>query len=286
MERDIKFAIIGGSGFYNLDEGTLLDSIEIETPWGVPSDFINIIELYDKKVAFLSRHGQGHRYTPSEVPYQANIAALKYLGVEQIFSFSAVGSLKEKLKPTDFVLVDQVIDKTKIRPATFFGDGLVGHIAFADPFCPTNPDLIKKSAQELGIALHTHETAVCMEGPAFSTRAESHLHRSWGAGVINMTVLPEAKLAREAGICYNVMCMVTDYDCWKEDEEAVTTEKVIEYLKINQENAKKMVEKLIANSGPRTCSCHSAVEGAILTDWQQVPNKTKHKYHYLYPERF
>ncbi len=285
-EEGLFLGVIGGSGLYNIEGAKLIRELDISTPWGNPSDAIRIIELDNQKIAFLARHGKGHRFLPSEVPWQANIAAMKSIGVEQIFAFSAVGSLKEELAPMDFVLLDQIIDRTKQRPSTFFGDGIVGHVSFADPFCIKNASLVEEAAQETTIPFHTHETAVCMEGPAFSTRAESHLYRSWGAGVINMTVLPEAKLAREAGICYNTICMVTDYDCWRENEEAVSTDKVIEYLHKNSQNAEVLLRKILKKSVKCICQCHTSADKAIMTAEDVQPQSTKRKLHFLYPEKF
>lgn len=284
VNNKVLYGIIGGSGFYDFPEAKKVETMIVETPWGNPSDHIEIVGINGIQVAFLSRHGKGHFYTPSDVPYKANIAAFKKLGVEQIFAFSAVGSLKEELKPMDFVLIDQVIDRTKMRESSFFEKGLVGHVSFADPFCLTNQELILQAAVSAELTMHTHETAVCMEGPAFSTRAESHLYRFWGAGVINMTVLPEAKLAREAGICYNTICMVTDYDCWRESEEAVTTEKVVYYLSQNTKNAQKLFQAILEKIHQRSCACHSAAQGAIMTDQTKRDQAIVDRLKFLYPE--
>ena len=218
MEK-ASVGIIGGSGLYEMEGADIIEEVTMETAWGAPSDSITIADVNGVNTAFLPRHGRGHFIMPHEINYRANIAALKMLGVDEILAFSAVGSLKEDIRPLDFVLPSQVIDRTKSRESTFFGNGIVGHVAFADPFCERMQKIIPGIAEKLGIVMHTSETLVCMEGPAFSTRGESHLYRSWEAGVINMSTLPEAKLAREAEICYTVICMSTDYDCWKEDEE-------------------------------------------------------------------
>ena len=235
--ENAKIGVIGGSGIYELEGVEIIDEMSIDTPWGKPSDKIVIAKIDGIPVAFLPRHGKGHFIMPHEVNSLANIAAMKMLGVEEIIAFSAVGSLKAEIKPLDFVLPNQIIDKTKMRPYTFFGNGIVAHIAFADPFCERMHDIIIPATREMGITLHTKETVVCMEGPAFSTRAESHMHRSWNVGLINMTVLPEAKLAREAEICYSIICMSTDYDSWKDDEEHVTLEMLIDNLNKNAERA-------------------------------------------------
>lgn len=286
MKHDLYIGVIGGSGLYQIPEAKLIESIEVETPWGKPSDAIKITEFEGIKIAFLARHGQGHRYLPTELPNRANIAALKSLGVEQIFAFSAVGSLKEELAPMDFVFIDQVIDRTKGRVNSYFGEGIVGHVSFADPFCEQNLKLLENAASGVDINFHGHETAVCMEGPAFSTRAESHLYRSWGAGIINMTVLPEAKLAREAGICYNSICMVTDYDCWREDEEPVSTDKVMEYLSKNSGHAQQLLQRIVSQAQKRECSCHHAIDYAVMTAKEAQPEESRKKLAFLYPDRF
>ncbi|KAG0286481.1 hypothetical protein BGZ96_009437 [Linnemannia gamsii] len=239
----VKIAIIGGSGLYNLEGLELVAEVNPDTPWGKPSDAITIAKtasgLY---VAFLARHGRGHYLTPSEVPARANIAALKSLGVEVIIAYSAVGSLREELKPRDFVLPSQIIDRTKgIRHSTFFEEGLVAHAMFADPFSA----VLEKRGVIEGGDFHRQKTLICMEGPQFSTRAESHMYRSFGADLINMSVLPEAKLAREAEIAYQMICMSTDYDCWKEHEVAVTVEAVVANLKANSDNAQRLLAAIL-----------------------------------------
>ena len=262
-----KIGFIGGSGLYDMGDMKILEERNIETPWGSPSAPIIIAELEGVNISFLSRHGKGHTILPHEVNYRANIAALEMLGVEEIVAFSAVGSLKEEIHPLDFILPDQIIDRTKIRENTFFGDGVVGHVAFADPFCKRLQDIIEPEIKDLGVKVHTGETLICMEGPAFSTRAESNLYRSWGAGVINMSTNPEAKLAREAEICYAVVCMSTDYDCWKEDEEHVSLELVLQNLMANSDNAKNLIKKVTTKLGAdRDCGCKEASQFAIITD--------------------
>ncbi|KAI9476190.1 MAG: nucleoside phosphorylase domain-containing protein [Benjaminiella poitrasii] len=246
---DVKIAVIGGSGLYNLEGLEVIEEVNPETPWGYPSDKIVISRLPSgEKIAFLARHGRGHYLTPTEVPVRANIAALKSLGAEVIIAFSAVGSLREEIPPCDFVLPDQLIDRTRgLRPSTFFGEGVVAHAVFADPFHAGLADLIASHAKslEFGAELHRNKTAVCMEGPAFSTRAESHMYRSWGGDVINMSALPEAKLAREAEIAYQMICMSTDYDCWRQNEEVVTVETVMQNMGNNGKNAKNLLHAFL-----------------------------------------
>jgi len=266
MEKKTQVGIIGGSGLYQIDGVKVIEEVHIETPWGFPSDNITITEMGGIRAAFLPRHGKGHVRLPHEINNRANIAALKMLGVGEIISISAVGSLKEEIHPLDFVLPDQVIDRTKARESTFFGEGIAAHIPFADPFCHRLHDIIVPAAKEMGLVMHTGQTLVCMEGPAFSTRAESNLYRSWGAGVINMSTLPEAKLAREAEMCYAVICMSTDYDCWHEEEEDVTIDMVIQNMNTNAENARALIKKLVERMGQeRTCPCASASRYAVIT---------------------
>ncbi|KAI9019357.1 nucleoside phosphorylase domain-containing protein [Phycomyces nitens] len=244
-QHDVKIAVIGGSGLYNLEGLELVEEVNPETPWGFPSDKIIISKLPSgTKIAFLPRHGRGHYLTPTEVPVRANIAALKHLGVEAILAFSAVGSLREEIPPCDFALPDQLIDRTRgLRESTYFGEGVVAHAGFADPFHAGIAELVyaHKDILDFGAKLHNKKTAVCMEGPAFSTRAESHMYRSWGADIINMSALPESKLAREAEIAYQMVCMSTDYDCWRVEEEAVTVETVMQNMVNNGANAKKLL---------------------------------------------
>ncbi len=281
----IKIGVIGGSGFYEIEEIEIIKEYFPETPWGKPSDVIFIGRYNQIEIAFLSRHGRGHIYNPSEVPYRANIAAMKSLGVEHIIAFSAVGSLREEIKPRDFVLPSQIIDRTKgIRPHTFYEHGVVAHFMFADPFSPVLAEVIYKHRNVLNVPMHKDKTLICMEGPAFSTRAESHLYRSWGADVINMSVLPEAKLAREAEISYQMVCMSTDYDCWKEDEEAVSVEMVIENLHANAENAKKLLKSIVQDvvnlPNPYKNSIHSSI---ITSKEKRNPQQIK-KLQYLFPD--
>ena len=259
--------IIGGSGLYEVEGLKVIEEVEVDTPWGKPSDVITIAESGGTRAAFLPRHGRGHFLLPTEVPARANIAALKMLGVREIVAFSAVGSLKEKIAPRDFVLPSQIIDRTRGRVSTFFGDGVVAHAGFADPFCARLADAIAPQIEKIGVKLHRDETLICMEGPAFSTRAESELYRSMGGGIINMSVLPEAKLAREAEMCYAMVCMSTDYDCWKTDHADVSVEMVIENIVANSGHAKALILAIIGILGKDSaCACRSAMKYAIMTD--------------------
>lgn len=262
----VRIAVIGGSGLYHLPGLVLLGKVNPETPWGYPSSSISILEVIGSndstkshegfpkqevgtKIAFLARHGHGHKFNPSEVPYKANIAALKHIGIEVILAFSAVGSLQEHIKPCDFAIPTQAIDRTKgIRDHTFFQEGIVGHVGFADPFFPALHDIIfEEVVKELKneLKIHPNVNLVCMEGPVFSTRAESNLYRSWGMDIINMSAIPECKLAKECEIAYQMICMATDYDCWKVEEESVTVETVINNMKNNSNNAKLLLQTVL-----------------------------------------
>ena len=270
-----KLAIIGGSGLYDFPELTDRCELDIETPFGRPSDSIVTGTVSGVDVAFLPRHGRGHRISPTHLPARANIFALKTLGVERILSVSAVGSLREELEPLDMVIPDQLLDRTKGRPATFFEDGIVAHVTFAEPFCPDLSGLLHQTAVRRGMTSHLGGTYVVMEGPQFSTRAESELYRSWGASVIGMTGLPEAKLAREAEICYATMALVTDYDCWHEAEESVSVEMVVANLLRNVEAAQGVIKEIVAGLAPvRDCGCRSALQDAIVTAPDLVPRPT------------
>lgn len=261
--------IIGGSGLYNISGLTDQKWVKLETPWGDPSDELLTGKLEGVSCVFLPRHGRGHVVSPTEVNYQANIAAMKMLGVTDIVSVSAVGSLKEELPPGTFVVVDQVIDRTRLRNKSFFGKDLVAHVSLADPFCERIGEVLFDNAKELGLSVVKGGTYLVMEGPQFSTRAESNLYRSWGASVIGMTNMPEAALAREAEICYATVAMVTDYDCWHEDHDAVSVEAVIKTLTENASNARALVEKIIPNLGNQrpSCSvgCDHSLEYALMT---------------------
>jgi len=259
-------------GFTNVREE------RVETPFGEPSDAFVLGELEGRQVAFLARHGRGHRILPSELNFRANIYAFKKLGVERILSVSAVGSLKEEHKPTDFVIPDQFIDRTFHRISTFFGDGIVGHVAFGDPVCATVAKAAGEACATVGVVGKLGGTYVCMEGPQFSTRAESNLYRSWGADVIGMTNLQEAKLAREAEICYATVAMVTDYDCWREGHDAVTIEEIVGVLHKNAANAALVVKAAVAAlPRERNCACASAAKYAVLTQPDAIPAAAKER---------
>ncbi|MGI8782983.1 MAG: S-methyl-5'-thioadenosine phosphorylase [Acidobacteriota bacterium] len=275
---DIRIGVIGGSGLYQMKELSAVEEVLIDTPFGRPSDNYLVGTLSGKRVAFLARHGRGHRILPSELNFRANIYGFKKLGVERLFSASAVGSLREELKPLDIVLPDQFIDRTRGRISTFFGEGLVAHVSFADPFCSDLTGRVEAAARSVGFPIKRGGTYVCMEGPAFSTRAESHLYRSWGADLIGMTNLQEAKLAREAEICYVTLALVTDYDCWREEEEPVTVEMLIGNLTKNSENAQRVIRTAIEQlSEPPACQCHSALRSALITDPKAIPAETRQK---------
>ena len=270
--------IIGGSGLYSMPGFETREEAVIQTPWGDPSDNYVLGKLAGKQVVFLARHGRGHRLSPSELNFRANIWGMKSLGVERILSLSAVGSLKEEHRPLDFVLPDQFFDRTKARPSTFFGDGLVAHISFADPVCPQLSALLEQACQSAGVTVKRGGTYLCMEGPAFSTKAESNVYRSWGMDVIGMTNLQEAKLAREAEICYVTIAMVTDYDCWHADHDAVTVTDIIANLVKNAGNACKVVSEAVAHMpSDRTCKCGQALAHALITDRTTVPDATRKK---------
>lgn len=263
---EAKIGVIGGSGLYNLDELKLTKELTLTTPFGDPSDNILIGSLSDVPVAFLPRHGRGHTLNPSEIPARANIFALKSIGVERLISISAVGSLKEEIHPMDMVIPDQLLDRTKCRVSTFFEEGIVAHISFADPFCKELSDKIATVAEEIETTIHTGGTYVVIEGPAFSTRAESNLYRSWGASVIGMTALPEAKLAREAGLCFTILACATDYDVWHPSQEDVTVETVIYNLGQNVKTSQSILSGVIPRlTGSRTCNCGDALSAAIVT---------------------
>ncbi len=271
-----KIAVIGGSGLYEMVGLAGIEEIKMVTPFGTPSDTIVVGSLCGVRVAFLPRHGRGHRIMPTEVPSRANIYALKMLGVEDIIAINSVGSFKPEIKPGDLLIPDQFIDRTSQRANTFFGEGIVAHIQFAEPVCPALSRILCESASEAGACVHTGGTYVVMEGPAFSTRAESRLHRSWGADVIGMTALPEAKLAREAEICYAVIACATDYDSWHETKEPVSVEAIFRILRQNMELSKRIIEIAVTKlREKRTCECTGALEHAIVTDAALIPAERK-----------
>ena len=273
---EAQIGIVGGSGLYKMDELKHVEKVALETPFGEPSGKYVLGTLEGKRVAFLARHGTGHRILPSELNFRANIYGFKLLGVEFILSASAVGSLKEGIPPLDVVIPDQFIDRTRGRVSTFFGSGLAAHVGFAHPFCSILSEKLYESGNTVGASVHKGGTYVCMEGPQFSTLAESNLYRSWGADVIGMTNLQEAKLAREAEICYSTMALVTDYDCWHEEEEDVTVEAIIENLQKNAETAKKtMIETIKTLPFERTCECATALQFGIITDRSHIPEEVK-----------
>jgi 5'-methylthioadenosine phosphorylase len=278
----VKIGIIGGSGLYKMEALKNVKEVKIDTPFGTPSDALIVGELDGTLVAFLARHGRNHSLSPSEVPFRANVYALKSLGVEYIISASAVGSLKAEAKPLDMVIPDQFIDRTKNRASTFFGEGIIAHIAFGDPVCPNLAKVLSEAIATLNLpdlTLHRGGTYVCMEGPAFSTKAESNLYRSWGATIIGMTNLPEAKLAREAEIAYATLAMVTDYDCWHPDHDNVTVEMVIGNLMKNAVNAQQIIRETVRQltQNPPTSEAHSALKSAIITPLDKAPAATKEK---------
>ena len=277
MEK-ISIGVIGGSGLYQMAGLTQIEELRVQTPFGDPSDPLTIGILEGKRVAFLARHGRGHRILPSELNFRANIYAMKKIGVERIISASAVGSLKEKHKPLDIILPDQFFDRTRGRISTFFGEGLVVHISFAHPVCPHLSDKVVEAGTRTGVAVKLGGTYLCMEGPAFSTVAESKVYRSWGMDVIGMTNLQEAKLAREAEICYVTLALVTDYDCWHPGHDAVTVEQIISVLNQNSVNAQKVIRETVRLlDSERPCKCGSALKSAILTDPAVIPAATKEK---------
>jgi 5'-methylthioadenosine phosphorylase len=276
--NEIRIGIIGGSGLYQMDGLTSIKEVEVETPFGEPSDLYRIGTLEGRRVAFLARHNRNHSISPSEINFRANMYGFKDLGVEWILSASAVGSLKEELRPLDIVLPDQFYDRTKARVSTFFGDGLVAHVSFADPVCGQLADIIQRGAQDANVRIKRGGTYVCMEGPQFSTKAESNVYRSWGMDLIGMTNLQEAKLAREAEICFATMALVTDYDCWHPEHDAVTVAEVVQNLKKNGENAQKIIRAAVKRLPiVRTCKCQHALQYAFLTDLGMAPEKTKAK---------
>ncbi len=273
-----EIGILGGSGLYNMPGLERVREVHVATPFGKPSDAYVTGMLEGRSVAFLARHGRGHLLMPSEINYRANIYGLKKLGVTRIISVSAVGSLREDMRPLDVVLPSLFFDRTVGRASTFFGGGLVAHIGFSDPVCPIVVDVLEQASKASGVNCHRGGTYVCMEGPAFSTKAESSTYRAWGMDIIGMTNLQEAKLAREAEICYATLAMVTDYDCWHPDHDAVTVTQIIDYLNRNVQNAQTIIRSAVRHMpNERTCKCGSALAHAIITDRKKIPPRTRKK---------
>ena len=274
----LKVAFIGGSGLYNIEGILKIEKLEIDTPFGKTSAPITIGELNNSQIAFLPRHGLNHQINPSEIPSKANIYALKSIGINKIISFSAVGSLQKEIAPLQLVIPNQIIDRTKSRPSTFFENGIVAHVSFADPFCKRLNKFLIKTGESLNIDLHQNKTYLAMEGPQFSTKAESNLYRSWRADIIGMTAIPEAKLAREAEICYSIIATVTDYDCWHETEEGVSVELVVQNLIKNLDTSKKMIYEITSSLNiDNDCECSNALKNAIITNKDSIPNNINEK---------
>ena len=270
--------VIGGTGLYRMDGLEGAEEVVVDTPFGAPSDVLVTGTLNGVGVAFLPRHGRGHRLSPTELPARANIYALKSLGVRRVISVSAVGSLREEIRPLDMVVPDQLIDRTLGRPRTFFGEGVVAHVGMAEPYCPELRSALRVSGGRAGATVHDGGTLVVIEGPQFSTRAESHMYRSWGADIIGMTALPEARLAREAELCYAVLACSTDYDCWHESEEPVTVEMVVENLMKNTAVSRAILADVItADLAERDCGCGSALANAIVTDRGVIPAEVRER---------
>jgi 5'-methylthioadenosine phosphorylase len=289
MEKKANLAVIGGTGLYEIEGFKKVETYYPETAWGKPSDEITIAEWEGFKVAFLPRHGRGHFIDPSNIPQKANMAALKMAGVEEILAFSSVGSLKEEIAPGDFVLPSQIIDRTRHRDDTFYNEGIVVHVSFGDPFDNGLAELIAPVIEKEGIKLHKNETLVCMEGPSFSTRAESKLYKSWGAGIINMTVLPEAKFARELEMSYQMVCMSTDYDSWRESEEAVTADEIMRTVTKNTTGAKKIIRDampLFIKRGEKDSTFKGSVKFGIMTAPDKRRPDIRKKLNTVLPDHF
>ena len=278
-DRESRVGILGGSGLYQMEGLEVEEKVDVETPFGEPSDSYTLCNIEGREAVFLPRHGEGHRLLPGEINYRANIYGFKKLGAEQLIGVAAVGSMKEDIHPRDVVVPDQFIDRTKDRPSTFFGDGVVAHISFAEPVCPELAGVLAGAAEQCAdTTVHRGGTYLCMEGPAFSTKAESQMYRSWGASIIGMTNLQEAKLAREAEMCYATLALVTDYDCWHEGEEDVSVEILLENLKHNAATSQSILREAVpAISSDRPCSCSDALKNAILTPAEQVPEETRQR---------
>jgi 5'-methylthioadenosine phosphorylase len=276
MTEEMVVGVIGGSGLYEIEGFEDVERVQLSTPFGEPSDAFMVGRFHDHKVVFLPRHGVGHRIAPSEINFRANIWGMKRLGVTRILSISAVGSMREEIAPGDFVQVDQFIDRTRHRVDSFFGGGIVAHAMFADPVCGEMLGLVKQAASDLDIKIHENGTYLCMEGPQFSTRAESRLYRSWGVDVIGMTNLQEARLAREAEICYGTVAMATDYDCWREGHEDVSVEAILEVMGCNVGKARELIRLALPQLlRDRGCACQNAMQYAILTDPASMPPEAR-----------
>ena len=279
-------AVIGGSGLYEMEGFTHFREVRMITPFGKPSDAIVVGTLAGQQVAFLSRHGRGHRINPSMINYRANIYALKFLGVSRVFSVSAVGSMKEHIEPGHLVLPHQFIDRTTKRLGTFFDQGVVAHVSFAEPICQNFSGIVLRAAKEVGATIHNGGTYVCIEGPQFSTKAESNLYRQWGVDVIGMTNIPEAKLAREAGMCYATLALATDYDCWHETEQSVTVEAILKIMHDNVTQAKKVIQRALKyTTSPRVCGCEAALQEAIVTSPTAITAAARRRYRLFLPPR-
>jgi 5'-methylthioadenosine phosphorylase len=273
---EMMVGILGGSGLYEMEGLKEVQGVSLKTPFGDPSDSFTVGRLEGVKIAFLPRHGKGHRIAPSFLNYRANIYGMKKLGVEWIIGVSAVGSMKESIHPGDMVIPDQLIDRTVARPSTFFSEGIVGHVGFADPFCPVLSQILYEAGKEAGATVQKNGTYLCMEGPQFSTRAESKLYRSWGVDVIGMTNLPEAKLAREAEICYATVAFATDYDCWHQEAGDVSIGDVLRILAQSAKTAKTTIRRAVRMlPEQRTCVCSTALQYALITDKAMIPEKTR-----------
>ncbi|PIE23260.1 MAG: S-methyl-5'-thioadenosine phosphorylase [Planctomycetota bacterium] len=282
-----RLGVIGGSGLYQMEELEDVREERVDTPFGSPSDSYTLGRLGETELVFLPRHGKGHRLLPSELPFRANIYGMKLLGVDAILAISAVGSMREEIVPGDLVVPDQFFDRTRHRPDSFFGEGIVGHVHFADPVCSLLAAMVYEAAVEAGATVHKGGTYLCMEGPQFSTRAESHTYRAWGATVIGMTNLQEARLAREAGISYSTLALATDYDCWHESEEDVSVEAVLAVIRSNVAMAKRVVQKLAAKiPGSPPTPFADVLDHAIMTAPESIPVEAKRRLHAILPERF
>jgi len=278
MMNEKRIGVIGGSGLYAMREVAVKEEVRLETPFGAPSDPYILGELMGKEVVFLPRHGKGHRIQPSDLNFRANIYGMKKLGVRQILSVSAVGSLREDIEPGHIVIPNQFFDQTRNRISTFFGNGVVGHASFADPVCGALGDVVAKAADKAGASVHRGGTYICIEGPLFSTRAESNIYRKWGADIIGMTNVTEAKLAREAGICYSTIALATDYDCWYKGHEEVTASAVIQIITKNVEKAQEIIKIAVGSMDTKNpCACAQAMKNAIMTNRERIPEETRKK---------